>query len=162
MSFSSDQPLLANQLPISIDFPPPSEEAFRHTLSLIYKRIANAVNTKEGSLYQLQEIANFQQFFTSGDPLTLRPGYRRVFELSAIAPGGTLNFAHGIVGITQLTNYWAIGNTAADFRKIPFSSTVAVNQQISMVVTTTNVIITNGAAATAITGGIIVLEYLKT
>lgn len=156
MSFSSDPALLSNQLPISIDFPTDQTE-FLNMLSLIYKRIAASVNSKEGAFYLLQELANFQQFFTSGNPQKNRSGYRRVFELNP----GSLTFNHGISGISQITNYWAIANTATDFRKVPYTDVVNVTNQISMRVTTTQVIIVNGATAPAITGGIIVLEYVK-
>lgn len=156
MSFNSDIPLQTNQLPISVEFPK-EQESFLEVLTLLYKRIADAVNRKEGSLYLLQELANFQQFFVSNNPQRIRNGYRRVFILDP----ANLTFNHNITGIVQFTNYWAIANTATDFRKIPYTDTTNVTNQISMRVTTTQVIITNGATAPAITGGIIVLEYLK-
>lgn len=156
MSFSSDQPLLSNQLPISVEFPK-DQVRFLETLSLLYKRIADSVNKKEGSLYLLQELANFQQFFTQGDPQRTRNGYRKTFILDP----STLTFNHNITGISQITNYWAIANTAADFRKVPYVDVTNVTNQISMRVTTTQVIITNGATAPAITGGLVILEYVK-
>lgn len=157
LSFNSDLPLQSNQLPISVEFPR-EQESFIEVLTLLYKRIADSVNKKEGSLYLLQELANFQQFFVQNDPQRIRNGYRRVFILDP----ATLTFNHNITGITQITNYWAIANTATGFRKVPFVDTTNVTNQISMRVTTTQVIIVNGATAPAITGGIVVLEYLKT
>ncbi len=97
MSFSSDAPLVANQLPISIDFPETSDPDFLSTLSLIYKRIADAANTKEGALYLLQELATFQLFFTLGDPQTLRNTYRFTYDLvdenGGNIPNGTTTIA---------------------------------------------------------------------
>ena len=157
MSFSSNIPLQSNQVPISLDIPSPDHPEFLSILSLSFKKIIDSLNTKEGAYYLLQELANFNQFFIDGNPQRYRNGYRRVFKLDPAA----LTFNHNITGIVQVTNYWAIANTATDFRKVPFTSTTLITDQISMTVTTTQVIITNGATAPAITGGIIVLEYLK-
>lgn len=156
MSFSSNQPLQSNQLPISLDVP--KEPDLLHTfLTNFIRNISNIVNTKEGALYSRQELANFQQWFSS-TPFTFNNGYRTCFEVNPAA----LTFNHGISGITQVTNYWAIVNTASGFRKVPYASATLVTDQTQMDVTTTQVIITNGATAPAITGGIIVLEYIKT
>lgn len=92
--FSSDQPLVANQLPISVDFPR-DQTQFIDMITLLYKRIANSLNTKEGAVYLLQELATFQQFFTINDPQRLRNGYRTTFDLvdlngGPIPPGVTV------------------------------------------------------------------------
>ncbi len=63
MSFSSNVPLQSNQLPISLDFPDPTHPDFLDTLSIAFKRISDAMNTKEGALYTLEEIANFNNYF---------------------------------------------------------------------------------------------------
>lgn len=92
MSFSSDRPLLSNQLPISIDFPE-DPTSLVSALTLAYKRIADAVNSKEGALYQLQESASFNQFFptnlssNSNNSLNLRPVYRMVYDLVELNGG---------------------------------------------------------------------------
>lgn len=94
MSFSSDKPLQANQLPISYDFPPPDDKEFLQALTLSYKRSANSINSKEGALYFIQEQANFHQWFKYSDPATFTPdptrfrnGYRTVFDLVALNGG---------------------------------------------------------------------------
>ncbi len=157
MAFSSNIPLQSNQVSISLDIPPIDHPEFNSILSLTFKKVIDSLNTKEGAYYLLQELANFNQFFVAGNPLRYRNGYRRVFQLDP----ASLTFNHNITGIVQVTNYWAIANTATDFRKVPFTSTTLITDQISMTVTTTQVIITNGATAPPITGGIVVLEYLK-
>lgn len=101
MSFSSDLPLQSNQLEISIDFPKTDTEDFNNLLSLSYKRIVDSVNFKEGSLYTLKEIANFQRFFPNQSGFTdntfnLRNGYRTTFDMVK------LNGANISVGVTNL------------------------------------------------------------
>lgn len=101
MSFSSDIPLQANQLPLSIDFPNPSSADFSNELNLAYKRITDSVNFKEGGLYQLREEANFQRFFPNPtgvtNPFQLRNGYRTTFDLVYLN-GGPIP-----IGVTNLT-----------------------------------------------------------
>lgn len=88
MAFSSDNPLQSNQLPISIEFPSVKKD-FDEIISLTYKRIADAVNRKEGSVFQLLENASFSQYFkyttgTTPDPNNFRNGYRSTFDLVAL------------------------------------------------------------------------------
>lgn len=101
MSFSSDTPLQSNQLEISIDFPRPDTEDFNNMLSLSYKRIVDSVNYKEGSLYTLKEIANFQRFFpntnvSSDGTFNFRNGYRTTFDFVKLN-GGNIG-----IGVTNL------------------------------------------------------------
>ena len=82
MSFSSDKPLQTNQLPISVQFPNSDDPNFLGILSLAYKRIVDSVNTKEGALYLLEEVASFQQYFSITDNIQKnRNGYRTTYDL---------------------------------------------------------------------------------
>lgn len=169
MSFSSDQPLLSNQLPISVELPRDNNDLLVETLELLYKRIANSTNSKVGGLYNLVENAAFQQYFSpqatvtaTGNAFAYRDVYRKTFEIGAIAAGATLTTAHGITGLVALTNvYGAVVTNVVDYRAIPYVSATAVNTQISVRVDGTNFIIVNGAAAPAITSGSLVIEFLK-
>lgn len=86
MTFSSDNPLNTNQLPISIDVNP-SEKDFHSTLLLYIRRIANAVNTKESGLFLLQENAPFEQWYTVGNPQQNRNAYRITADLVLLNGG---------------------------------------------------------------------------
>jgi len=83
MTFSSNQSLNTNQLPISLDVNP-EEKDFQSILLLYMRRIANAVNTKESGLFLLQETASFEQWFQNGNPQQNRNGYRTTFDLVAL------------------------------------------------------------------------------
>lgn len=87
MSFSSNQPLLSNQLSVSLDYPSPKDEKnFLDTLSLDRKHIADAMNTKEGALYQLIEQSTFQQYYSTDvdNKFITRNTYRRVYDLVSL------------------------------------------------------------------------------
>lgn len=94
MTFSSDSALNTNQLPISLDVNPDDKD-FENILLLYLRRVANAVNTKENGLFLLQETANFEQWFQTGNPQQNRNGYRITADLIALhggnVPAGTTN-----------------------------------------------------------------------
>jgi hypothetical protein len=110
MSFTSDNALQINQLPLSIDFPRDPERLLE-TMTLSYKQTVDAMNSKEGALYLLQEQGTFIQYFpvvvdpNSSLSLSLRPIYRMVFDLVALnggpIPPGTTTIA---VPANQLIN----------------------------------------------------------
>ena len=88
MTFSSDNPLNTNQLPISLDINP-GEPNFEDALLLYLRRIANAVNTKASALFLLQENANFGQWFQITAPTSVnsqqnRSSYRLTVDLVAL------------------------------------------------------------------------------
>lgn len=86
MTFSSDNALNTNQLPISLDVNP-DEKDYQSTLLLYLRRIANAVNTKESGLFLLQENANFEQWFQIANPQQNRNAYRITLDLVMLNGG---------------------------------------------------------------------------
>lgn len=86
MTFSSDNSLNTNQLPISFDVNP-QESGFETTLLLYLRRVANAVNTKESGLFLLQENANFEQWYQVGNPQQNRSAYRITADLIVLNGG---------------------------------------------------------------------------
>ena len=157
MSSSSNNPLQINQLPVSFEIPKNSD--LTEIISLLYRRISRAVNTKTGSLYDLQELGNFNQFFTPGTPFAYRPVYRYVFDLVAqnggnIAGGATVNFVHNINGIKYAALIYASCTSAAgDLFTVVYPNAT---------MTLTNVNFVNPLPATALTAAYLVGEYLKT
>ena len=86
MTFSSDNALNTNQLPISLDVNP-GDEDFENILVLYLRRVANAVNTKASGLFLLQENAPFSQYYTVGNPGKNRNAYRFTADLVELNGG---------------------------------------------------------------------------
>jgi len=86
MTFSSNQTLNTNQLPISLDVDPEDKD-FENILLLYLRRVANAVNTKASSLFLLQETANFGQWYQIGNPQQNRNAYRITIDLVLLKGG---------------------------------------------------------------------------
>lgn len=168
MGFSSDQPLLSNQLPISVQLADDNEEMVLddvvETLELLYKRIANAVNTKEGALYVPQEVATFQSYFTAGNPQVFRNVYRKTIDFGALPNAGLKSVPHGIT-FTSACSSTRIYGSATDpvnliYIPLPFSSPT-LNQNIKLTVDATNVNITTAIDYSAFTRCTIVIEFTK-
>lgn len=161
---SSDQPLLANQLPISIEFPK-ELNGLVETVTNTYKRIASSVNTKEGALYVPQEISTFQQYFTSNNPQVFRAVYRKVIDFGALPNTGTKTMPHGI-SCTDVFSVTRIYGAATDpsgtfhFIPLPFSSP-DITKNISLEADNTDIIITTGMDRTPYTRCTVVFEYVK-
>lgn len=159
MSFTSDNPIQSNQLPISIEFPDTDDENFNEVLSLTYKRIADSSNTKEGALYTLNEVANFRKFFTPANPQRTRNSYRKVFDLVAlnggnIGAGAAVFFPHNITGLKESDLIYA-SCTSTDASPRRFSI-----MGITVYLDNTNVYFTNPLGV-SLSQAIVVANYLK-
>lgn len=135
---------------------PSDFDEFRAKFLAVYREISNNINTREVGVYDLVEFLTGENWFTTGNPQIKRKTFRKVFEFS----DASLNFAHGITGITLTTHIYGSFTNGANFFPLPFVSTV-ITDQIRIEVTPTNVVVTKGGTAPAITNGLIVLEFLK-
>lgn len=170
MSSISDQPLLINQLPVSMEFPVGDDKRLAESLTLSYRRIVNTVNTKEGGLYSAQEYTSNQQYSLT-DPSVFKNVYRKCFDMTIVAgvstpipAGATRTIAHGITGFTELVHaYGGAKNSDATPKSIPlpYVSATLVTDQVQIYMTATNVILVNGATQTTLTSATAVFEYLK-
>lgn len=172
MSFSNDPASNANQLPISIEIPDDLVQ-MQEILSILLRKITQVVNTKEGGLYTLQELINFQQYFTAGNPLVFRNVYRTVVNFGALPNAGSKSVAHNIQGIDpgggnpstfSFTHIYATASRQVSgnikFIPIPYVSTTEVNE-IGISVDPTFVTISTSINYSDYTICYVVLEYLK-
>lgn len=163
MSFSSDKPLQANQLPISIKLPE-SPEDLNQELVLLFKRYANAVNTKTGGLFQNLETAAFDQYVVENNPLTFRPVYRKMIFFGTLPNTATKSVAHGIAFGTsfRLVRIYGAATDPVGLVYIPLPySSPTLNQNIKLNADATNVNVETAINYTAFTSTTIVLEYVK-
>lgn len=138
-----------------------NEEELRLVLTSQTQLIASAVNSKETGIYTTQEFITSQIYFDTTNIRNFRYVIRKCFAIGAIASGATLATNHDISGITECVNiYGSVVTDTPDFRPIPYVS-VTANANIEIRVTSTQIIIANGAASPNIVSGTVVLEYLK-
>lgn len=164
MAFSSDPALQSNQVSISLEIPRPEDPNFETIMSLFMKRTTDAVNTKEGALYSLREVATFQQYFTAGDPQTTRNVYRMTVNFGALPNAGTKSVPHGIAFTSafSLTRMYGAATDPVNLIYIPLPyASPTLNQNIKLNADGTNVNIETAINYTAFTRCTVVLEYTK-
>ena len=142
---------------------PHDDQQFIIKLNSVYTDIANAVNNREISVYEdTQQVPTGSKYSAPvppGGPIKKRNSFRKTFYFGAIVAGATLNIAHGSTIIECTRIYGTCITTVPDFRPIPYVSTLALNEQISILVDATNIVIINGAGGPNITSGKVVIEY---
>jgi hypothetical protein len=162
MSFSSDKPMLSNQL-ANYDSPD-SYEAFSEIFQREHKRVVDAVNSKEGGLYSLQQVATFQEYFTPGNPQKNRNVYRKVINFGALPNNTSRTIPHNInfTNTTRLTRmYGASSNpNAIQFIPLPFASPTLANN-VSIEANAAGVTVTTGKDYSGFVDTTIVLEYTQ-
>lgn len=151
MTFSTS----GNFLPETIDLPEQQKD-LPPFLKTRLEEIIRLLNRKDTGTYDLSELQNNQQFY-GANPQVKRFVFRKVFQFT----GALLTFPHNITGAAMYTRIYGTVQTAADSRPLPYVDTVAVTNQVSVLVTGANIVITNGATAPAIVSGLVVVEYLK-
>lgn len=128
-------------------------------LSKSWFDLASAVNARTIGIYETFQAVNGDRWFNPVAPADRRQSYRKVFPIGAIAAGVTSTTAHGIKGFTAFNRIYGTAQTAGDFRPVPYASATAVNNNIEIKVSLTDIIIINGAGAPNILGVLVVLEY---
>lgn len=154
-----------------------SREDFVSRLRNNLNNMVIAINDKESGLLSQEEILNGQLFYpdyTAVNSATTtsaqyRQVYRKVIPTGTLPNAGTSNTAHGLTFLPAAgnTTYRAIDyyGAATDpagriMIKLPYSSPT-LNQNISVHIDATNVVITTGINRTAFTDSHVVIEYIK-
>lgn len=143
---------------LSIDV---SSDEFKQLLVRLYQSINNIsinLNKKEIALYPLEEINTGVLYYREVPTQFegLRTVYRTTYQTGALGAGVT-NIAHGLT----ITNQWeftkiqGVANDPVGFRYYPIPMTL-----LTVSLTATNIVITNGTGINFNTGSI-VLEYVK-
>jgi hypothetical protein len=166
MTFSSNQPLNTNQLPISLDVNPDDKD-FENILLLYLRRVANAVNTKESGLFLLQENANFEQWYQIANPQQNRNAYRITADLVLLNGG---NIPVGSTSLVLSSTTQPMNITGYLYPVQGFGGAVDTGglsyflNDPSIYVrynNSTNTIIIQNNSGNALTWCVFVMEYLK-
>ncbi len=139
---------------------PVEGELLQRELNNSFADIAKSVNSRQIGIYSQSVVATGQRFDI--DPaVPTEEAKRRIIMFGAIPANGVpVSLPHNLSGFTRFTHIYGVGQTQNDWRPIPFTSVVAVTDQISLVVTRTNVTITNGTTGVALQSAIVVLEFI--
>jgi hypothetical protein len=153
---------IANNMPYvrtSREFP---TEIVNLTIELnrSFLETANAINARTIGLFPTTKSAiTGEAWFLSGNKK--QQTLRQAFNLTAIAAGASLSIPYTAPGFNQFSRiYGTCITNVPDYRPIPYAS-VALNANIELRVTPTNIIVNVGAGSPNIVSGLIVLEWLS-
>jgi len=137
----------------------PEDPKFLHReLNNSYVDIAKSVNLREIGVYSQSTTAAGQTFAFLPSTQS-QEAKRQVYSLGSINAGATLTTPHDLSGFTTFTRIYGVATTASDWEPLPYAS-VTANANVELNVTSTNIVINNGAAAPAITSAIVVIEFI--
>jgi hypothetical protein len=124
--------------------------------------LGNTLNIREVAVYDLLEILNGQLWYATDAtdptfPANKRADFRQVYTFS----DASLTFAHNIANLIQATRIYGTFTDGTFFYPLPYVDAAAATNQVAIKLSATQVIITKGGGAPAITSGVVVLEYLQ-
>jgi hypothetical protein len=144
----------------SRNFPPDLNQLSIET-NLAYVDIANKVNSRTIGIFTRNVASlNGEDWFVNTTNQK-QQGFRRVYPFGAIT--GATNIAHGLnIPIIQIVRIFGTFTNGTNWYPLPYVDVVAANNQVNVIVTPTNIVITPGAGSPpSITSGYVVLEWLS-
>jgi hypothetical protein len=124
-----------------------------------YIDIANKINSRTIGIFPSNtNILTGERWFLEGQPKP-QSTIRQVFRFSDSA----LTIAHGIdlASLTNFTRIYGCFFDGTNWQALPYVSVVAATSQIGVLINSTNIVVTKGVGAPAISSGLIVLEWLS-
>lgn len=137
---------------------PRDAETLSEELSKTYLDIATQVNARTLGTFGYSAVLTGETWYLTGSN-NKKQTYRKVFKVT-----GAGNIAHGIniSNIAGFTRIYGTFTNGTNWYPLPYVDVVAANNQISISITSTNIVITAGAGAPpAITSGTVILEWLQ-
>ena len=150
---------IANQVPFLRQqrlFPQDSQ-ALSVEIDRMYTDVANAVNNRSLAVYTSnQSTQNGDSWYLNG----LRyAGFRQFYQFSA---AGNIPHNINVSNIFAFVNIYGTFTDGTVWYPLPYVNVVAANNQVSVTVTATNIVITAGAGSPpSIVSGYCVLEWLS-
>lgn len=150
-------------LPTYREFPVGDDHNLQKQLVNSYNQSATAINQRTIGTFQLHNVGsddailNGERWFPAPGQQRLRDGFRLTVQVS----DSTLTVDHNIPLINQVTRLYGAFFDGTDWWPLPYVDVAAVNNQINIKASSTQIIVTKGAGAPpTISNGIVVLEYL--
>lgn len=129
-------------------------------LDKAYIEIANIVNSKENGMYaESRPSITAQEWFLQGNKK--QQTFRQLYQFGTIS--GATNIPHLITTRPfQITKIYGTFTDGTNWYPLPYVDVTAANNQVNVIVTPVNIVITPGAGAPpTIRSGFVILEWLS-
>lgn len=144
-------------IPLYRQFPTEDPKGLERQLVNFHNQISYAVNNKTIGSFDTNAVPNGERWFAASAQDRLRDGNRQVFQIS----DSTLTITHGIARINLVTRLYGTFFDGTNWWPLPYVDVTAVNNQIGVRVTSTQLIVTKGAGAPpAVVSGVAVIEWV--
>ena len=148
-------PLLAEQR----KFPYEDIKDLARVCDQAYIDVASKVNARViGTFPSSANIITGEKWFLNGQPKP-QSTLRQIFDFSDT----TLTIPHGITlnSLTNFTRIYGCFFDGTDWQALPYVDVTNVTNQISVAITSANIVITKGIGAPTMSKGLIVIEWLS-
>lgn len=140
------------------NFPNDNIQALTVEIDRSYIDIAFKMNSRTIGLFATgNAMVTGEQWFLNGQPLKQQT-LRQLYQFTSAG-----SIAHGI-NLSQISGFTRIYGTFTDgtnWYPLPYVDVSSINNQVSIFVDPTNIVITRGISAPAIVSGFVVLEWLS-
>lgn len=149
-------------LPTYREFPVGDDHNLQKQLVNSYNQTSVAVNQRTIGTFQLHNVGSNdsipdgERWFPESGQQRLRDGNRLTVQVS----DSTLTVIHNIPLINQVTRLYGAFFDGTFWQTLPYVDVAASANQISIEVSSTQIIVTKGVGAPSISSGIVVLEFL--
>ena len=145
-------------VPVYRQFPVEDPHNLEKQLVNSFTQSSTAINNRTISTFQTNAIANGERWFPITGQQRLRDGNRIAVQVD----DSNLTLPHGISLINQSTRlYGSFQDASGNWQTLPYVDVTDVTNQISISVTSTDIVVTKGAGSPpSISNGIVVFEYL--
>lgn len=145
-------------LRVQRNFPQDNLQVLTIELNRSYIDTAQKVNERIIGLFALgNQVVTGEKWYLQGSS----QGQQTIRQIYTFTGAGSI--AHGIdfTTLTFFTRIFGAFTNGTNWYPLPYVDAAAVANQVSVVLTPTNIVITAGGGAPAITSGIITLEWLS-
>lgn len=156
MSGSTSQ---APYLRVQRNFPNDSIQALTVELDRSYVDIASKVNSRIIGTFALgNQVVTGEKYYFTGQP-NGQQGLRQVYTFAA---AGSIPHGINFATITAFPHIYGGFTNGTNWYPLPYVDVVSATNQVSVVVTPTNIVITaGGGTPPAITFGVVILEWIS-
>jgi hypothetical protein len=153
---------MINQSPylrVQRNFPTENIQALTVEIDRAYVDTAIKVNSRTIGVFALgNQLITGEKYYLTGQP-NGQQGLRQIYTFNA----ASLNFVHNLnlSTISYFSRIYGSFTNGTNWYPMPYVDATAATNQVSVVITPTNIVITAGSGAPTITSGVIVLEWVS-
>lgn len=145
-------------LPRQRNFPNDNVQVLCIEIDKTYIELASRINERTIGIYATgNQVVTGESWYFTGSPLKQQT-LRQIYNITSYA---AVNHGINFSSVSTFTVIRGIGFDGTNYFPIPYVNAVAVNGQVGIYVTPTQIIFSSGGASPVLISGFILLEWLS-